>query len=63
MWILVNSFECSFLGCLPLLLNCFIQNSARNLDFVKNKNALKDINELGDKILKTTFNEVVKLKG
>ena len=32
-----------------------------NLDFTKNENALKDMNELGDKILKTTFNEVVKL--
>ena len=32
-----------------------------NLDFTKNENALKDMNELGDEILKTTFNEVVKL--
>ena len=33
-----------------------------NLDFVKNENALKDINELGDKILESTFNEVIKFK-
>ena len=33
-----------------------------NQDFLKNENALKDINELGDKILTTTFNEVVKLR-
>ena len=33
-----------------------------NLDFIKNENALKDINELGEKILKTTFDEVVKFK-
>ncbi len=33
-----------------------------NLDLIKNENALKDINELGEKILKTTFDEVVKFK-
>ena len=33
-----------------------------NLDFTKNENALKDINEFGDKILKTTFDEVLKFK-
>ncbi len=33
-----------------------------NLDFIKNENALKDIKELGEKILKTTFDEVVKFK-
>ena len=33
-----------------------------NLDFIKNENALKDIRELGEKILKNTFDEIVKLK-
>ena len=33
-----------------------------NQDSIKNENALKDINELGEKILKTTFDEVVKFK-
>ncbi len=34
-----------------------------NLDFIKNENALKDINEFGNNVLKTTFNEVIKFKG
>ncbi len=34
-----------------------------NLDFIKNENALKDIRELGEKILKNTFDEIIKLKG
>ena len=34
-----------------------------NLDSIKNENALKDINELGEKILTNTFDEVIKLKG
>ena len=33
-----------------------------NRDFIKNENALKDINQLGEKILNTIFDEVVKLK-
>ncbi len=33
-----------------------------NLDTNKNKNALKDINELGEKILKDTFDTVLKFK-
>ena len=33
-----------------------------NLDYSRNENALKDINELGEKILTTTFEEIVKLK-
>ena len=34
-----------------------------NLDYIKNENALKDMNEFGDNILKTTFDEVIKFKG
>ena len=33
-----------------------------NLDVFKNENALNNIKELGEKILKTTFDEVAKFK-
>ena len=53
---------------LALTLHLYFKNYEKvilleiNQDSIKNENALKDINELGEKILKTTFDEVVKIK-
>ena len=39
-----------------------IKFDLNNKYFIKNENALKDINQLGEKILNTIFDEVLKLK-